>query len=104
MTPTPENVKNLMTIVVNNSLRWAQEGWGGYIYSTTSLLANPRLNATQAATSLKPLTDFLKSAPDGAGGSAGSGAQAQWSQHTSFLPLFSTILSGTTFVSIFGFL
>ena len=82
-----------MTIVVQNSLQWAKDGWGGYIYPTTSIMANPKLNATAAAASLKPLTDFLKVATDGAGGSPGSGAQSQATQYASYLPLFSNILT-----------
>ncbi|CAE6471603.1 hypothetical protein ACGC1H_005317 [Rhizoctonia solani] len=95
LVPTADNLKTFMTIIVQNSLRWSQEGWGGYLYPTASLLANPRMNATAAAASLKPLTDFLKIAPDGAGGNAGSGAQAQWSQYDSFLPLLSSIVTGS---------
>ncbi|KAF8748705.1 oxygen-dependent FAD-linked oxidoreductase family [Rhizoctonia solani] len=82
-------------IFVENSVRWSQEGWGGFLYPTTSLLANPRLNRTAAEASLKPLTDFLRGVPDGAGGSAGSGAQVQWSQYDSFLPLLSAIVTGS---------
>ncbi|CAE6433167.1 unnamed protein product [Rhizoctonia solani] len=93
--PSPANIQSLFKIFAENSLRWSQEGWGGFLYPTTSLLANPRLNKTAAETSLKPLTDFLRIAPDGAGGAAGSGAQAQWSQHESFLPLLSSIITGS---------
>jgi hypothetical protein len=75
-----------MKVMVANAVQWSKDGWGGYVYPTASILANPRLNSTAAAASLKPLTDFLKT---GAGGTA----QAQWSQYASFLPLFSTILS-----------
>ncbi|CAE6465185.1 unnamed protein product, partial [Rhizoctonia solani] len=95
LVPTADNLKTFLTIIVQNSLRWSQEGWGGYLYPTASILANPRMNATAAAASLKPLTDFLKIAPDGAGGNAGSGAQAQWSQYDSFLPLLSSIITGS---------
>ncbi|CAE7122014.1 unnamed protein product, partial [Rhizoctonia solani] len=95
LVPNADNLKNLFTIFAQNSLRWSQEGWGGYLYPTASILANPRMNATAAAASLKPLTDFLKVVPDGAGGSAGSGAQAQWSQYDSFLPLLSSIVTGS---------
>lgn len=93
LNPTAENLLKFFTIVVQNSLQWAHDGWGGYIYPTTSIIANPKLNATAAAASLKPLTDFLKVATDGAGGAVGSGAQAQWSQYASYLPLFSDILT-----------
>lgn len=82
-----------MAVVVQNSVQWAKDGWGGYIYPTTSIMANPKINATAAAASLKPLTDFLKTTTDGAGGSPGSGAQYQATQYASYLPLFSSILT-----------
>ncbi|KAG8751645.1 hypothetical protein FRC11_009187 [Ceratobasidium sp. 423] len=95
LVPTADNLKAILKIYAENSLRWSQEGWGGYLYPTTSILANPKMNATAAVTSLKPLTDFLKVAPDGAGGGAGSGAQVAWSQYDSFLPLLSSIVTGS---------
>ncbi|KAF8691086.1 oxygen-dependent FAD-linked oxidoreductase family, partial [Rhizoctonia solani] len=95
LVPTPANIQAMFKIFVENSVRWSQEGWGGFLYPTTSLLANPRLNRTAAESSLKPLTDFLRGVPDGAGGSAGSGAQVQWSQYDSFLPLLSAIVTGS---------
>ncbi|QRV85209.1 FAD-binding domain protein [Ceratobasidium sp. AG-Ba] len=80
---TPENLARLVNITVENSVRWTEEGWGGYILATTSILANPRLNATAAAASLKPLTDFLQA----------SGAQTQWNNFGTFPPLFDAILN-----------
>ncbi|KAG8741999.1 hypothetical protein FRC10_002116 [Ceratobasidium sp. 414] len=90
--PTATNVQGLAKVLVENSLQWAKDGWGGYIYTTTSIIANPKLNASAAAASLKPLTDFLK----------GAGGSAQWSQYASFLPLFSTIMTGPVPVGING--
>ncbi|KAG8679780.1 hypothetical protein FRC11_003305, partial [Ceratobasidium sp. 423] len=89
LTPTPDIVKAFFVILVQNSLRWAQEGWGGYFYPAASILANPRMNASQAAESLKPLTDFLANATSG----SGNGTQPQWSQHPSYLSLLSIILA-----------
>ncbi|CAE6433155.1 unnamed protein product, partial [Rhizoctonia solani] len=93
LAPTPENLRSFMTILVENSVRWSQEGWGGYVY--TGIIANPLLNASQAAQSLKPITDFFKDATNGAGGGAGSGGQGQWAEYSSFLPLFTAIVSGS---------
>ncbi|KAG8688746.1 hypothetical protein FRC11_004850 [Ceratobasidium sp. 423] len=90
LTPTPDIIKSFFSILVQNSLRWAQEGWGGYFYPTASILANPRMNASQAAESLKPLTDFLANTTSG---SVGNGTQPQWTQHPSYLSLLSTTLA-----------
>ncbi|KAH7335064.1 FAD-binding domain-containing protein [Rhizoctonia solani] len=93
LVPTPENLQAYFKILVENCLRWSQEGWGGYLNPTASILANPRMNAMTAATSLKPLTEFLKSATDSVGGSTGSGAQFKWTQYDRFLPLLSSIVA-----------
>ncbi|CEL58394.1 hypothetical protein RSOLAG1IB_08501 [Rhizoctonia solani AG-1 IB] len=95
LTPTPENLRSFMTILVENAVRWSQEGWGGYVYTPAGIIANPLLNASQAAQSLKPITDFFKNATNGAGGGAGSGGQGQWDEYSSFLPLFTAIVSGS---------
>ncbi|CEL58396.1 hypothetical protein RSOLAG1IB_08503 [Rhizoctonia solani AG-1 IB] len=94
LAPTPENLRSFMTILVENSVRWSQEGWGGYVYTPVGAMMNPLLNASQAAQSLKPITDFFKNATNGAGGGAGSGGQGRWAEYSSFLPLFNTIVSG----------
>ncbi|KAF8725196.1 oxygen-dependent FAD-linked oxidoreductase family, partial [Rhizoctonia solani] len=95
LTPTPENLRSFMTILVENAVRWSQEGWGGYVYTPAGIIANPLLNASQAAQSLKPITDFFKNVTNGAGGGAGSGAQGQWAEYSTFLPLFTAIVSGS---------
>ncbi|GAB1527168.1 hypothetical protein RhiTH_010343 [Rhizoctonia solani] len=95
LTPTPENLRSFMTILVENAVRWSQEGWGGYVYTPAGIIANPLLNASQAAQSLKPITDFFKNVKNGAGGGAGSGAQGQWTEYSTFLPLFTAIVSGS---------
>ncbi|KAG8770828.1 hypothetical protein FRC12_004022 [Ceratobasidium sp. 428] len=91
LNPTTD-VQGLAKAIVANSLQWSRDGWGGYIYPTTSILANPKLNATQAAASLKPLTDFIKS----------SGGTSSWTRHESFLPLYTDIMSSPVAVGING--
>ncbi|KAH7335069.1 FAD-binding domain-containing protein [Rhizoctonia solani] len=88
LNPTPDNIKSFFTILVQNSIRWSQEGWGGSFNPSGSIIANPRMNASQAAESLTPLTDFLKNA------SNGNASQVQWSQHSSVLQLLSPSLAG----------
>ncbi|KAG8783725.1 hypothetical protein FRC12_019421 [Ceratobasidium sp. 428] len=77
------NISEFMNILIQNSVQWSKDGWGGYVYPTASILANPRLNATEAARSLAPLTDFLQT---GAGTST-------WSNFSSFSELFAEILT-----------
>ncbi|KAG8715253.1 hypothetical protein FRC08_010783 [Ceratobasidium sp. 394] len=77
------NVSEFMSILVQNAVQWAKDGWGGYVYPTASILANPVLNATAAAKSLKPLIDFLQAG-------AGKGA---WQNYSSFSGLFEEILT-----------
>ncbi|CAE6541703.1 unnamed protein product [Rhizoctonia solani] len=97
LVPTPDIIKSFFTILVENSLRWSQEGWGGYLTATASMLANPRMDANQAAESLRPLTDFLNSISNG---STVPGIQAQWSQHSSLLDLLSPSLAGADALEI----
>ncbi|KAH7335070.1 FAD-binding domain-containing protein [Rhizoctonia solani] len=52
-------ILGLITNVASNSDKWVRDGWGGYIYPTYSILANPSMGAEQAKESLKNLTDFL---------------------------------------------
>ncbi|KAH7335056.1 hypothetical protein B0J17DRAFT_720576 [Rhizoctonia solani] len=99
LTPTTENLKAFMTILVENAVRWSEEGWGGYVYTPAGIIANPLLNASQAEESLKPMTDFFKTATNGVGGGAGSGALGQWAKYSSFLPLFTAIVDGSGIVT-----
>ncbi|KAG9125653.1 hypothetical protein FRC07_006741 [Ceratobasidium sp. 392] len=89
---TAANLQGLTKVIVENSLQWSKDGWGGYIYPTSSILANPKLNATAAGVSLKPLTDFLKVA----------GATGGWTRYESFFPLYSTIMNSPVAVGING--
>ncbi|KAJ1299762.1 hypothetical protein OPQ81_000671 [Rhizoctonia solani] len=73
LTPTAENLKAFLTILVENAIRWSEE----------------------AEESLKPITDFFKTVRDGAGGAVGSGAQGQWAEYSTFLPLFTAIVDGS---------
>lgn len=59
----PLSSKEVTSLLVNNGLKWAQDGWGAYVgslgESTTFVLGvNPKLSLEQAKQSFKPLTDF----------------------------------------------
>jgi hypothetical protein len=59
-------MRDFLKILVANANRWVAEGWGGdsYPISKRSIqLVNPLLSADAAATSLKPLVDFVSSLP-----------------------------------------
>lgn len=45
-------------IMVDNGLKWANDGWGGFAMANVLVLVNPRLNKGQATESLAPLIDF----------------------------------------------
>ncbi|QRV98496.1 FAD-binding domain protein [Ceratobasidium sp. AG-Ba] len=92
--PTSANSDALRTVVVENSLQLVKDGWGGYIYSSAGILANPKLTGSAAAASLKPLTDMLKAA----------GTQGKWESYPSYLPLFSAIGSTPIAAGINGVL
>jgi hypothetical protein len=60
-TPTPSNStlnKELWTILTDNGLKWANEGWGGSSISGLAILINPKLTKEEAAVSMEPLIAF----------------------------------------------
>ncbi|KAF8871190.1 FAD-binding domain-containing protein, partial [Infundibulicybe gibba] len=62
-TPTQANIRSLLKALAANSVRWAAEGWGGYITPNDGavIYANPVLNAAAAVKSMAPLVAALKS-------------------------------------------
>jgi hypothetical protein len=50
--------KELWTILADNGLKWADEGWGGYSKSGVAILINPKLTKEEAAVSMAPLIAF----------------------------------------------
>ncbi|EUC62674.1 isoamyl alcohol oxidase, putative [Rhizoctonia solani AG-3 Rhs1AP] len=76
-------ILGLITNVASNSDKWVRDGWGGYIYPTYSIVANPSLSAQQAKESLKDLTNFLTK----------NGIKYNWHEFSSFMPLFETIVA-----------
>ena len=84
-----ENIVELLNVLVANTNRWHNEGWGGYIYpsglSTAQIqLMNPRLNAAQAIESLQPLIDLAKL----------RNAKQNFATYPSFWPLFDSNFKG----------
>ncbi|KAJ7089173.1 FAD-binding domain-containing protein [Mycena belliarum] len=47
-------------VVAENSVRWAEQGFGGYIESFQALYVTPKLNSTEAAATMQPLFDYVK--------------------------------------------
>ncbi|GJE86543.1 FAD-binding domain-containing protein [Phanerochaete sordida] len=47
-------------IMINNSLRWGQEGWGGHLVGGGLIYVNPRLNNSAAHSSMREAIDFAK--------------------------------------------
>ncbi|KAG9227194.1 hypothetical protein CCMSSC00406_0004267 [Pleurotus cornucopiae] len=58
--PTPGSniTQELFSIIVANSIRWADEGWGGLANGFTAIYVNPLISQAKAAESMKPLIDF----------------------------------------------
>ncbi|KAJ7801760.1 hypothetical protein B0H14DRAFT_2528843 [Mycena olivaceomarginata] len=48
----------LWTILADNGLKWAADGWGGFSMAELAILVNPVLDPVQAAASMAPLIDF----------------------------------------------
>jgi hypothetical protein len=58
--PTAEINRELWTILVDNGLKWADEGWGGFSTSGVAILINPKISKDKAASSMDPLVQFGK--------------------------------------------
>ncbi|KKK22263.1 hypothetical protein P175DRAFT_0500164 [Aspergillus ochraceoroseus IBT 24754] len=71
---TSDNVLPFMDIVVNNTLQWASEGWGGHITGNTLVNVSPLLNLTQAKASVATAAAYALSQ----GGSAVVEQFASW--------------------------
>ncbi|KLO05539.1 FAD-binding domain-containing protein [Schizopora paradoxa] len=50
--------KGLWKVIIDNSLRWTQEGWGSFVTADSALFLNPVLNSSEANISMLPLLDF----------------------------------------------
>ncbi|KAG6834590.1 hypothetical protein H0H93_008726, partial [Arthromyces matolae] len=60
--PSSSRTKELWTILTDNGLRWAQEGWGGFSTSGVVILINPtkEMGMEEARTSVEPFLEFAK--------------------------------------------
>lgn len=55
---TPDTTKELFFVLIDNGLRWSQEGWGGFTTTGVFIYINPVLNATQAVESMTPIAEL----------------------------------------------
>lgn len=56
--------RSLWSVLLNNSLQWAQEGWGGYVTANSALYINPVLNNDDAKESMKSLVEWASQLRD----------------------------------------
>lgn len=56
--PTADITRGVWKILVENGLKWAEEGWGGLSEAEAVILVNPRLSQDEAKASLAPLIQF----------------------------------------------
>ncbi|KAF8607283.1 FAD-binding domain-containing protein [Ceratobasidium sp. AG-I] len=84
--PVTAHVVAYMNTIIENSVQWAEDGWGGYISPNYAIFATPKLNRTEAEASMAPLTQIVNS--------FGSDIIANnFSSYDSFLPLFNNVIS-----------
>lgn len=62
---SPLTAREVTALVVDNGVKWAEDGWGGYMSSlgeSTSLMlaVTPKLTHEEAKLSMKPLIDFAR--------------------------------------------
>lgn len=61
----PLTSKEVTSLLVDNGVKWAEDGWGAYAGSLGSsasffLAVNPKITHEQAKQSMKPLADFAR--------------------------------------------
>lgn len=56
--PNATLTERLWTILVDNGIQWANDGWGGLANSETAIYITPTLSKDNAATSMAPLIQF----------------------------------------------
>jgi FAD/FMN-containing dehydrogenase len=71
---TSTNMLPFMDIVVNNTLKWAQEGWGGHITGNSLVNVSPLLTVEQAKASLAEVIAYAEAN----GGSASIEEYSSW--------------------------
>ncbi|KAJ7813344.1 hypothetical protein B0H14DRAFT_3750618 [Mycena olivaceomarginata] len=89
-TPNRTLTAELWTVLADNGLKWAADGWGGFSMAELAILVNPVFDPVQAAASMAPLIDFghrLKQ--DGV-----PGAQTVVTTFPSFLAFFDAFTLG----------
>ncbi|OOQ85207.1 FAD binding domain protein [Penicillium brasilianum] len=75
---TATNMLPFMGIVVNNTLKWAEEGWGGHITGNTLVNVSPLLSVDEAKTSLADVIAYAKA----------NGGSATIEEFTSWYPFY----------------
>jgi len=57
-TPNATTGTEWWSLLINNSLTWANDGWGGHFTSTQLISVTPLLNLSSAISSMSPVADF----------------------------------------------
>jgi hypothetical protein len=88
-TKDADTTKALWTLIGENMMRWADEGWGGYSMPELALFVTQRLTKEQATASMAPLIEFgEKLQRDGV-----TGAMGMAMEFPSFLPFFNSFMT-----------
>jgi FAD/FMN-containing dehydrogenase len=84
--PVTAHVVAYMSTIIENSVKWGEEGWGGYISPNYAIFATPKLNRTEAEASMAPLTQVVAS--------FGSDViKNEFTSYETFLPLFNNVVA-----------
>ncbi|KAL7283963.1 hypothetical protein ACG7TL_001235 [Trametes sanguinea] len=59
-TQSTDDLAQWYTLMVNNSYRWANEGWGGHIFGPSLIHVNPLLSNVEAEKSMGSAIDFVR--------------------------------------------
>lgn len=94
--PNSTLTESLWSILVDNAVKWADEGWGGFVAGQSVIYLTPVLNKEQASESMEPVIDFGgKLEQDGV-----AGAQLLVLEFPSWYTFFNTFASTDSAVRV----
>ncbi|KAK2051001.1 FAD-binding domain-containing protein [Colletotrichum caudatum] len=81
--PTPANTPPFLSLLMNRSVDWADEGWGGSMSSSTLALITPDLDLDAANRSMEPVAAYVMS----------QGGSTILEQHPSFYSFYTKYMA-----------
>lgn len=90
--------RSFWSVLITHALRWAHEGWGGYVNANSALYLNPVLGKEESQESMRELVEWGQKLKASAG-ELGSGVVVLQGEYDSWGHFFSTFADANSAVS-----